>query len=91
MLSAVAQVAHTFQLGERYAAALGALAVPRAAPPRPLLMSCYGIGVTRYRAQLPPHQPDLIIPLNIRSLSSSYVTLSALSLEGPDSTNSGDV
>ncbi|XP_073964038.1 prolyl-tRNA synthetase 2-like protein, mitochondrial [Choristoneura fumiferana] len=41
------EVGHTFILGTRYSATLGAHCVPPSGPPQPLHMSCYGIGITR--------------------------------------------
>jgi len=41
------EVGHVFQLGARYAEALGAHFTGRDGVRRPLLMGCYGIGVTR--------------------------------------------
>ena len=41
------EVGHIFQLGDKYSKAMGALAESPGAGARPLMMGCYGIGVTR--------------------------------------------
>ncbi|HET6631904.1 MAG TPA: proline--tRNA ligase [Rhodanobacteraceae bacterium] len=41
------EVGHIFQLGDKYAAAMGATVVDEEGKPRTLLMGCYGIGVSR--------------------------------------------
>ena len=41
------EVGHIFQLGSRYAEALGATAVDETGTPRVMSMGCYGIGVSR--------------------------------------------
>ncbi|XP_059055045.1 probable proline--tRNA ligase, mitochondrial isoform X2 [Achroia grisella] len=44
------EVGHTFVLGARYSEPLGAHVVPPSGPAAPLVMSCYGIGITRLLA-----------------------------------------
>ncbi|XP_013143882.1 PREDICTED: probable proline--tRNA ligase, mitochondrial [Papilio polytes] len=44
------EVGHTFVLGARYSAALGAHYTARDSTPTPIFMSCYGIGITRLLA-----------------------------------------
>ncbi|XP_061725753.1 probable proline--tRNA ligase, mitochondrial [Cydia pomonella] len=44
------EVGHTFILGTRYSEALGANYVVPSGPPQPIVMSCYGIGITRLLA-----------------------------------------
>ncbi|XP_063632339.1 probable proline--tRNA ligase, mitochondrial [Cydia splendana] len=44
------EVGHTFILGTRYSEVLGANYVAPSGPPQPILMSCYGIGITRLLA-----------------------------------------
>ncbi len=41
------EVGHIFQLGRRYSAAMQATVLDEAGAPVPMLMGCYGIGVTR--------------------------------------------
>ncbi|GBP10140.1 Probable proline--tRNA ligase, mitochondrial [Eumeta japonica] len=43
-------VGHTFILGTRYSEALGANSTPQSGVPAPLLMSCYGVGLSRLAA-----------------------------------------
>ncbi|KAG6461502.1 probable proline--tRNA ligase, mitochondrial [Manduca sexta] len=44
------EVGHTFILGTKYSDPLGAHYVPSSGPSEPVIMSCYGIGVTRLLA-----------------------------------------
>ena len=44
------EVGHIFQLGEKYSEALGATVLDAEGKSRPILMGCYGIGVTRIAA-----------------------------------------
>ncbi|KAJ8705425.1 hypothetical protein PYW08_012471 [Mythimna loreyi] len=44
------EVGHTFVLGSKYSSPLSALCTPPSGAPQPLIMSCYGIGVTRLLA-----------------------------------------
>ncbi|KAJ8703842.1 hypothetical protein PYW07_013136 [Mythimna separata] len=44
------EVGHTFILGSKYSEPLSALYTPSSGAPQPLIMSCYGIGVTRLLA-----------------------------------------
>ncbi|KAL0853168.1 hypothetical protein ABMA27_012927 [Loxostege sticticalis] len=44
------EVGHTFILGTRYSGPLKANYIPPSGPPQPLIMSCYGIGITRLLA-----------------------------------------
>ena len=44
------EVGHIFQLGDKYSQALGATALDADGKSRPILMGCYGIGVTRIAA-----------------------------------------
>ncbi|XP_072943250.1 probable proline--tRNA ligase, mitochondrial [Epargyreus clarus] len=44
------EVGHTFILGTKYSDPLKASFVPPEGPPTPLIMSCYGIGITRLLA-----------------------------------------
>ncbi|XP_028174778.1 probable proline--tRNA ligase, mitochondrial [Ostrinia furnacalis] len=44
------EVGHTFILGTKYSDPLRATFVPAAGAPQPLIMSCYGIGITRLLA-----------------------------------------
>lgn len=41
------EVGHVFQLGTKYSEAMGATFIDEAGKPQPMLMGCYGIGVTR--------------------------------------------
>ncbi|XP_030372471.1 probable proline--tRNA ligase, mitochondrial [Scaptodrosophila lebanonensis] len=41
------EVAHTFLLGDKYSKPLGATFLNTAGKPEPLIMGCYGIGITR--------------------------------------------
>lgn len=41
------EVGHIFQLGDKYSKSMGALADAPAGGARPIMMGCYGIGVTR--------------------------------------------
>ena len=49
VLSAI-EVGHVFQLGTKYTAALGATILDQDGKQKPLIMGCYGIGVTRVLA-----------------------------------------
>ncbi|XP_028034379.1 probable proline--tRNA ligase, mitochondrial [Bombyx mandarina] len=44
------EVGHTFILGTKYSEALEATYCPPSGPPLPIIMSCYGIGITRLLA-----------------------------------------
>ena len=44
------EVGHIFQLGDKYSQALGATVLDADGKSRPILMGCYGIGVTRIAA-----------------------------------------
>ena len=44
------EVGHIFQLGDKYSRALGATALDAEGKSRPILMGCYGIGITRIAA-----------------------------------------
>ncbi|AXK64429.1 proline--tRNA ligase [Burkholderia sp. IDO3] len=41
------EVGHVFQLGTKYSEALGATFLDESGKPQPMLMGCYGVGVTR--------------------------------------------
>ncbi|XP_026744242.1 probable proline--tRNA ligase, mitochondrial isoform X2 [Trichoplusia ni] len=67
------EVGHTFILGTRYSLPLGAFYTPGTGGPQPILMSCYGIGITRLLAACLEHLstdkslrwPKLIAPYDI--------------------------
>ncbi|CAH0599425.1 unnamed protein product [Chrysodeixis includens] len=67
------EVGHTFILGTRYSQPLGALYTPGSGGPQPVIMSCYGIGITRLLAASLEHLstdkslrwPKLIAPYDI--------------------------
>ncbi|CAB3245418.1 unnamed protein product [Arctia plantaginis] len=44
------EVGHTFILGTKYSSPLQAHHTPSSGPPEPIIMSCYGIGITRLLA-----------------------------------------
>jgi prolyl-tRNA synthetase len=44
------EVGHVFQLGRKYSEAMGATVLDDSGQDRPMLMGCYGIGVTRFVA-----------------------------------------
>jgi prolyl-tRNA synthetase len=46
------EVGHVFQLGTKYSAALGALYLDEKGKQRPIIMGCYGIGVSRLIATI---------------------------------------
>ncbi|TCW76411.1 proline--tRNA ligase [Burkholderia sp. SRS-46] len=41
------EVGHVFQLGTKYSEAMGATFIDESGKPQPMLMGCYGVGVTR--------------------------------------------
>jgi prolyl-tRNA synthetase len=52
------EVGHTFQLGTRYSTALGAVYRDETGEPHPMVMGCYGIGVSRVVAAVVEEHHD---------------------------------
>jgi len=62
------EIGHTFKLGTKYSAALGATFLGRDGKPSPVIMGCYGIGLNRIAASLIEASNDkdgIIWPLSI--------------------------
>jgi len=67
------EVAHTFLLGDKYSKPLGATFLNTSGKPQPLVMGCYGIGVTRIIAaslevlstEQELHWPRLLAPYDV--------------------------
>ncbi|XP_016935030.2 probable proline--tRNA ligase, mitochondrial isoform X2 [Drosophila suzukii] len=67
------EVAHTFLLGDKYSKPLGATFLNTSGKPQPLVMGCYGIGITRIIAaslevlstEQELHWPRLLAPYDV--------------------------
>lgn len=92
------EVGNTFKLGTKYSAAMGATFTDEAGTSRPMIMGCYGIGITRLLASVIEHNhdadgiiwPDSVAPYRYHLLVASKDPVAASAAEelyaalGPD-------
>ncbi|MEI6862933.1 MAG: proline--tRNA ligase [Candidatus Omnitrophota bacterium] len=74
------EIGHTFKLGTKYSAALGANYLDKDGKENPIIMGCYGIGVNRIMASLIETSNDkdgIIWPLSIAPYSVIILALNA--------------
>lgn len=78
------EVGHCFQLGTRYSVPLGATFVDEDGSPRPFVMGCYGIGVSRIvAAVVEQHHDDAGIAWP-KALAPYHVVVVPINMDRPD-------
>jgi len=78
------EVGHTFKLGTKYSASLGAKFLDKDGKERPMIMGCYGIGVTRIAATLIETSNDKNGIIWPASIAPYRIAILALKMENKD-------